>query len=344
MEYDEEFCDSVITVDNFMEFTDAIEFYVAAHPSSKRISDSIFGILEKVSVDYEEAFSQIRELKTGLLSMSPGESEVYEEQVLTRFHESDDDDHDERISENYHDRSKRRSEKDRTTVLERDQFITGFLLCSSVIGVARLLKLDTKKELLERIAPSLEIAFLSTLATAAILASGETIELGDRKVQADLSNTGIKREDYAYELTKSFSKNMLALFGFRSGSVELYEAAETLLLDETKGDDIFKAALFAQNFDADIQKSVNKLDQIANLIDNVFIRELIIELFLDQAKLTPLSLSERSKAVGALSSIAAKHRSKSKEGESNVAAAIRKRINVGQLVSEVKGLGVREET
>lgn len=341
MHYDEDFCEESISPDNFMKYADAIEFYVAANPSSKRISEKVFDILDKVKEDYQDFFEELTALKPTLLNVTRGSGTKQENEVTEKLGKYDEETVAEELSAEYSQNHDKRSDSEKLNASSMDRFVTAFLMCSSVVGVARLLKVKPKEDLLMRLEDSIEIAMLTCLVTGAILANGEPVMLGNTKIIAPLEDLGVDREDHAYILMKGFAGNFLKRFGFRSGSVELFDTARKLI-DEPKVDnDIFNAALYAQNFDADLAKSVTGLEYIPKNIDSILIQELVVDNFIDQAKLTPLKSAVQNSAVSKLSTVLADHKDTKIRNSPQIKSQIAGRINLGQLVSETKGIGVK---
>lgn len=84
-----------------MRFADAIEFYVAANPSSRCISKKLFDILDTVKADYKDLFDELMTLKPTLLSVTRGSGTTQENAVTEKLEKYDEETVAKELSEEY---------------------------------------------------------------------------------------------------------------------------------------------------------------------------------------------------------------------------------------------------
>ena len=171
------------------------------------------------------------------------------------------------------------------------------------------------------------------------LSKGGTIQYRDNIYEAQFLGTGVKEEDYLYVITKNLTFGVLQLFGLYTGNGHFYEAAKKLRASES--DEIIKAALLVQNFEADSDESIDSIAEIKTKISSPILKETLIDLFTDILKRVPLSKSQNDKAIEMMTDVLI-DLSPAKGKQLSIAKDnIRRNIQIGMHLSEYRGVGVK---
>ena len=132
---------------------------------------------------------------------------------------------------------------------------------------------------------------------------------------------------------------MLQLFGLCTGNGHFYDAAKKLR--EEEDDEIVKAALLVQNFEADSEDSIASIDEIRTVISSPILKEVLIDIFVDILKRVPLSRQQNDRAIEMMTNVLVELKEVKPRQLAVAKDNIRRNIQLGMAVSEYRGLGVK---
>jgi len=341
MKYDSKFRRHALSIDNFYQYTDAIEFFAAANPSNEELCDTVFKIMTHLS----EKLGERPQVEDILKQFSRGSSTAVEHKILEALSETGEEAIDRQIDldnpDNY-ERDVQLRENGRKQIHPGEEVAISFLLAASVLGVARLLDGEDKEGFLLSFQEIMDKIISGLLYMSVHLAEGGVIRYSGVTIEADLDETKIKREDFLFVISKNILMNFFRTFGTCAGSKHLTPTV-LKVLESNKINSVFRTALMSQSFESDLSNSVEILGNIPIQIENLFLQEIIIEMFANQARIAPLNTEKSSRALSKISDITSRWNSAKKDEIQRIRTRIENKMKLRQLVSEAKGIGIRDD-
>lgn len=313
MGHDASFRSFIMSAHGLLQFPAVAEYYIAQNPSDRARIDEIFAVLEKFE---QEIWPLIEEFDGATIqaikNARPGTPTLIEEEILNSLAEV------EAAREGAVIVSEAPVKMGNTArlIFSAEERGAVFLqLGASILGVTRTLDQTDRVEIFQKLRRLLLICINGVPVVAQLLANGGEVKLRGITVRADYVGALAKQDDRFYIILRSMLYNIFKRFGTWSGSPSFYNAAVRLRGEET--DELIRAALLAQNIEADLAEAIEFIPQIRHELDSPILKEIAIRLFVGAMSLVPLNQAEERRAIDRLAdeTIELKPQSGAKSGQ-----------------------------
>lgn len=340
MKHDEEFQRFALSPEGLLKYSSAVGYFIAENPSDKTKINVIFSSLDKfiewMSVTIDELDASVRPTFENL---SRGDLTDTQDTILAALTDAENPDYEQHIELIHPDQYRKRGNSGRYIHSPQEIGLVLFRVCSVTVGLARTLDEKDKIALFKRLKPLISLNVLIAPIWGQHLAKGGTISYRDNVFEAQFAGTGVKEEDYLFVITKSLTFGILQLFGLYTGNGHFYEAAKKLRAEED--DEIIKAALLVQNFEADSEESIASIAEVNTEISSPILKEVLIDIFVDILKRVPLPKPQNDRAVEMMTNVLIELQPVNPKQMDLAKDNIRRNIQLGMAVSEYKGIGIK---
>lgn len=340
MKHDEEFQKIALSPEGLLKYSSAVGYFIAENPSDKAKIEVIFSSLDRfiewMSATIDELDIAVRPTFN---SLARGSLSDTQDAVLAALTDAENPDYEKHIDLIHPDQYRRRKNTERIVHTPQEIGLVLFRVCSVTVGLARTLDEVNKISLFKRLKRLISLNVLIAPIWGQHLANGGTISYRDNVFEAQFAGTGVKEEDYLFVITKSLTFGVLQLFGLYTGNGHFYEAAKKLRAVED--DEIIRAALLVQNFEADSEESIDLISEIKTEISSPVLKEVLIDIFIDILKRVPLAKPQNDRAIEMMTNVLIELSPVKAKQKEQAKIKIRRNIQLGMAVSEYKGIGIR---
>ena len=340
MKHDAGFQKYALSPEGLLKYSSAVGYFIAESPSDKANIEVIFSSLDRfiewTSATIDDLDSSVRPTFEGL---ARGDVSDTHDAVLASLTDAEDPNYEQHIDLIHPDQYRKRGNSGRITHTPQEIGLVLFRVCSVTIGLARTLDEVDKIELFKRFKRLITLNVLIAPIWGQHLAKGGTISYRDNVFEAQFAGTNVKEEDQLFVITKSLTFGVLQLFGLCTGNGHFYDAAKKMRAEED--DEIIRAALLVQNFEADSEDSIASIEDIKTDIESPILKEVLIDIFVDILKRVPLSRPQNDRAIEMMTNVLLELKPVDAKQLAVAKGNIRRNIQLGMAVSEYRGLGVK---
>ncbi|MEL6960669.1 MAG: metallophosphoesterase [Pseudomonadota bacterium] len=296
MTHDQEFRDSVMSREGLLKLPSVAEVYIAQNPSDKQRINAVFEVIEAFNGEVATVLSEFADhAREALTIAAPGTSSRVEEQLIDLLGEAESPT-DEPILITPEPSHLGKTRRLKFSAEERG--VVFLQLGASILGVTRTLDQDDRKKIFEKLRPVILTSLITSPILAEHLAEGGVINYRGINIRAEYKGDLAVPENRYYLILRALITNVLKRFSIWAGSGSFYRAAEQLRAEET--DPLIRAALFAQNIEADLSEALNSIGDVDETIDIHILKDCLISQYIEALTLIPLDRRDQERAVNQL--------------------------------------------
>lgn len=297
MSHDEEFASYAVSLEGVLALPGVVEFFIAQNPSDARRIADVMQHAANFVADVREFHDEIgADAREAIRTAAPSLGSEQIRQITADIEKQAGDD----VFVVGVDQPRAPNDRIQYSIAEQGAVL--LQLGASILGLTRTLDRDKRVDIFQRIKPVLVIVLTLMPIIAQRLADGSEIRVRGTVIKAERRGPLAKDEDRYYLLLRSMLYNALANFATWAGSNSFYSSAQDLRATET--DELVKAALHAQNIEADLSEAVGDISSVLNTADSMVLREVLQYYYIDALTLVPLHREEQERAVAALADLA----------------------------------------
>ncbi|MEX0408014.1 metallophosphoesterase [Aquibium sp. LZ166] len=297
---DEKFRSYIMSTDGLMIYPSVAEYYVAQNPSDKPRIEQILSLIDDFVAEVAPLLDAIRDSSTAAIAGArPGSVLPLQDELVDMLGQLQAAD--EPTSLKFDDPSPvGRTKRVRFAIEERGAVF--LQLGASILGVTRTLDQAERIEIFKRLRSVLLTSLHALPVIAQHLADGGEVTFRGSTLKADYIGELSVKENRFYLILRGMIYSLFKNFGTWAGSPSFYNAA--VQLRSVEEDEFVKAALFAQNVEADLSEALSFIPDISNEADSLVVREILVRLYLDAMTLVPLERDLEARAVDQLVDVA----------------------------------------
>lgn len=297
---DEAFRTYIMSTEGLLTYPTVAEYYVAQNPSDKPRIEQILSLIDGFVAEVAPLLDVIRESSTAAISSArPGSVLPLQDELVDMLGQLQAAE--EPTSVKFGDPSPvGRTKRVRFAIEERGAVF--LQLGATILGVTRTLDQAERIEIFKRLRSVLLTSLHALPVIAQHLAEGGEVTFRGTTLKADYVGDLAVKENRFYIILRGIIYNLFKNFGTWAGSPSFYNAA--VKLREEEGNEFVKAALFAQNIEADLSEALRFIQDIATEADSLVIKEILVRLYLDAMTLVPLERALETRAVDQLVDVA----------------------------------------
>jgi len=297
---DEAFRSYIMSTEGLLTYPSVAEYYVAQNPSDKPRIEQILSLIDGFVAEVAPLLDVIRDSSTVAISSArPGSVLPLQDELVDMLGQLQAAE--EPTSVKFENPSPvGRTKRVRFAIEERGAVF--LQLGASILGVTRTLDQAERIEIFKRLRSVLLTSLHALPVIAQHLAEGGEVTFRGTTLKADYVGELAVKENRFYIILRGMIYNLFKNFGTWAGSPSFYKSAVQLRAAEV--DEFVKAALFAQNIEADLSEAMRFIPDIANEADSLIIKEILVRLYLDAMTLVPLERDLEARAVDQLVDVA----------------------------------------